>query len=116
MGSKKEKPRNYFRLEYPPEVRPKIYIANETHSVINLSEGGVKFEVRNLDLKADKDHQAVIVFYNSDKTEVVGSVIRSDKMSMVLQLSEGVPLQRIMNEQRFLLNKYGTLRQPLDKK
>ena len=60
--------------------------------------------------------RAVIVFHNSDQTSVIGQVLRTDKDSIVLQLSEGVPLQQIMAEQRFLLNKYGTLRRPAEKK
>ncbi|SMF30100.1 hypothetical protein [Pseudobacteriovorax antillogorgiicola] len=119
MGAKEDKsPRNYFRLEYPNEVRPRIFIDKNSYPVINLCEGGVKFAIdpRKDDVEAERVHEAVIVFHNSDQTEVIGKVIRSEKDSVVLKLSEGVPLQQIMAEQRFLLNKYGTLRRPLEEK
>ena len=112
MSADDKNPRNYFRVEYPAEVRPEILINDRSYPVINLCEGGVKFAAKKKDLEEKKDHEAVIVFYNSDKTEVIGKVIRSERNAVVLPLSEGVPLQQIMPEQRFLLNKYGTLRRP----
>ena len=116
MDDKDKNPRNYFRLEYPKDVRPRIKIADSSYPVINLCEGGVKFAINHKrdDVDAKGEHEAVIVFHNSDETEVIGRVIRIDKDSVVLKLSEGVPLQQIMSEQRFLLNKYGTLRRPRD--
>lgn len=106
-------PRNYFRLEYPAEVRPKILIDQTSYPIINLSEGGVKLRVPRQEGFSPTDQlNGVIIFHNSDQTEVIGKVIRQEKDAIVLQLSEGVPLQQIMVEQRFLLNKYGTLRRP----
>lgn len=114
MSDEKSSPRNYFRLEYPTEVRPKIVIDETAYPVINLCEGGVKFAVdtRKEDVDAEVEHKATIVFHDKAQANVKGEIIRSDRGSMVLKLSTGVPLQQIMSEQRFLLNKYGTLRRP----
>ncbi len=120
--SEKEKspPRNYFRLEYPTEVRPQIYIDDDVYPVINLCEGGVKFsrvkgtQNQELDVGGDADLKARIIFHDSDESTVIGRVIRTDRDAIVLKLSEGISFQKIMAEQRFLLNKYGTLRRPLD--
>ena len=114
MSANEKHPRNYFRVEYPHEVRPQILIDEQSYPVINLCEGGVKFVIRDETRDAEKDYEAVIVFHNSDQTDVIGKLIRSEKDAVVFQLSEGVPLQQIMSEQRFLLNKYGTLRRPND--
>lgn len=119
--SEKSAPRNYFRLEYPSEVRPQIYIDDGVYPVINLCEGGVKFSrakgkksQEELDIGGEAELKARIIFHDSDESTVVGRIIRTDRDTIVLKLSEGVSFQKIMAEQRFLLNKYGTLRRPLD--
>jgi hypothetical protein len=45
---------------------------------------------------------------------VTGRILRIDSDAVVLELSEGVPLQRIMTEQRVLLNKFGNLKRPFE--
>ena len=118
--NKDSPPRNYFRLEYPTEVRPQIYIEDAVYPVINLCEGGVKFSrlrgSNDLLELGDNNLKARIIFHDAAESTVVGQIIRSDRDSIVLKLSEGVSFQKIMAEQRFLLNKYGTLRRPVDKK
>lgn len=114
-----EKPsRTYFRVEYPNDVQPVIRFDQGTYSVINLCEGGVKlrYPARDVDLStlSQKKINAVIEFHNHEKTEVIGTLLRADKDSIVLKLSKGISFQKIMAEQRFLLNKYGTLRRPSD--
>ena len=108
--------RNYFRVEYPTDVRPVISFQDGKYRVINLCEGGVKFTfpTREFDLRnlAQQEITATITFHNHDKSEVIGTIIRAEKDSIILKLSQGVSFQKIMAEQRFLLNKYGTLRRP----
>ena len=108
--------RNYFRVEYPADVRPVIRIKDGSYRVINLCEGGVKFTfpTREFDIKQLEKEEitATITFHNHDKSEVIGTIIRTEKDSVILKLSQGIPFQKIMAEQRFLLNKYGTLRRP----
>lgn len=114
--SEQEKSRNYFRLEYPKEARPVIKLGKYDYSVINLCERGVKLVFHPA--KA-RDHLAIadtvtatITFHDANSTQVVGRVLRFDKDALVLELSEGIPLQRIMVEQRYLLGKYGNLKLP----
>ncbi|MFW7378823.1 MAG: hypothetical protein ACOH5I_08455 [Oligoflexus sp.] len=113
-----KKSRDYFRVEYPPEVQPIIQLEDGSFPVINLCEGGVKFafNTKDHDLKEleQRTFNATIVFHNHDRSQVIGTIIRADKGSVVLKLSQGVSFQKIMAEQRFLLNKYGTLRRPSD--
>ncbi|MCX6131753.1 MAG: PilZ domain-containing protein [Proteobacteria bacterium] len=112
-----EKPnRNFFRLEYPKEVMPLIEFAKGHYKVINLSEHGVKFSINTKELKTElqleAEVRATIVFKDAQRTNVSGKILRIDSDSIVLVLSDGVPLQRIMTEQRFLLAKFGNLRLP----
>ncbi|HYX33303.1 MAG TPA: PilZ domain-containing protein [Oligoflexus sp.] len=119
MTDKPEKPsRNYFRLEYPKDARPYIAIGKGKFPVINLSEKGVKFffdaKRSTFVLDAEADFEAIIVFQDSGRTQVTGKILRIDGDAVVLELSEGVPLQRIMTEQRILLNKFGNLKRPFE--
>lgn len=119
MTEKSEKPsRNYFRLEYPKEARPLIAIGNGKFPVINLSEKGVKFSFdakrSTFVLDTEQPLDATIIFQDSGRTQVTGKILRIDSDAVVLELSEGVPLQRIMTEQRVLLNKFGNLKRPFE--
>ena len=119
MTEKTERPsRNYFRLEYPKDARPQIAIGKGKFPVINLSEKGVKFSFdarrTSFDLETEADFDATIIFQDSGHAKVIGKVLRIDSDAVVLELSEGVPLQRIMTEQRILLNKFGNLKRPFE--
>ncbi|HET9237571.1 MAG TPA: PilZ domain-containing protein [Oligoflexus sp.] len=119
MTEKLEKPsRNYFRLEYPKEARPQIAIGNGKFPVINLSEKGVKFsfDAKRSAFVLDTENplDATIIFQDHGRTQVTGRILRIDSDAVVLELTEGVPLQRIMTEQRVLLNKFGNLKRPFE--
>jgi len=118
MDQEDKKSRDYFRVEYPPDVQPVLQLEDGSFPVINLCEGGVKFafNTKGYDLKTlqERTFNATIVFHNHDRSQIIGTVIRADKGYIVLKLSQGVSFQKIMAEQRFLLNKYGTLRRPTD--
>jgi hypothetical protein len=119
MSEKNEKPsRSYFRLEYPKEARPLIAIGDGKFSVINLSEKGVKFsfDAKRSTFVLDTGNavDATIIFQDRGRTQVTGKILRIDSDAVVLELSEGVPLQRIMTEQRLLLNKFGNLKRPFE--
>ncbi len=111
--------RNYFRLEYPKEARPQIEIRHTHYQVINLSERGVKFvfnsERQSLPAALEEDIDATIVFEDRSRAHVSGKILRIDSDALVLELSEGVPLQRIMSEQRLLLNRFGNLKRPFER-
>ncbi len=111
--------RNFFRLEYPKEARPRIEIRHDQYPVINLSERGVKFVFnanrQDLPAELEEDIDATIVFGDSTRTHVSGKILRVDTDALVLELSEGIPLQRIMTEQRLLLNRFGNLKRPFER-
>lgn len=115
-----EKPnRSYFRLEYPQGARPQIELGEGNYPVINLSEKGVKFSFntkrQGQPFNLEADVNATIVFQDHSRTTVIGRILRVDSDAVVLELSEGVPLQRIMTEQRILLNKFGNLKRPFER-
>ncbi len=109
-------PRSYFRLEYPHEDRPVLCINRDRYPIINLCERGVKFGIFSKETQAafalDDEVAASIVFHDASSTKIEGKILRVDSDALVILLSEGIPLQRIMVEQRFLLGKYGNLKRP----
>ncbi len=103
--------RDFFRLEYPAADRPTIVVSGMTYEVLDLSEEGVKFAVPssfkpNPALKI----RGTITFKDGKSVDVVGTVLRilerKDKNQCVLTLTSGVPLPKMMEEQRYLLKKY----------
>ena len=109
--------RNFFRIEYPPESRPVFEYNGEHHEVINVSEQGAKISLSKVDdsLKVGTTLGGTIHFKhpNEDRRlcSISGMILRKDPKTIALQLSEGVPWKQIMDEQRFLLKAYGTIKQ-----
>ncbi|NRA63841.1 MAG: PilZ domain-containing protein [Pseudobacteriovorax sp.] len=112
-------PRSFFRLEYPESVRPKIFVDDGMYTVINLSEEGVKFvrPGRNPEHLAEPSPKVLtgkILFQNDEVWDVKGHVLRVEDQTVVLKLSQGLSFGKIMAEQRFLLKRFGNLRQPTE--
>jgi len=79
--------------------------------VLDLSEKGLKFDCgprfRPTDGAAIK---GTVVFRDGKTCDVAGTVLRYivDKHQCVLTLTKGIPLTKMMEEQRHLLQKYKT--------
>ncbi len=107
-----EQKRAYFRIVYPVGDRPKIMLRNETFDVIDLSEMGVRFVSRNAGrwLGVAEALQATIVFFDKEKVTVIGRVLRANDDQVILHLSRGIPLTKVMAEQRRILQSHNTLK------
>ena len=113
MTDDENKTRQHFRVEYPPEVQPLFIQKKNQHSIIDLSERGIKFSIeRTFRMKVGDKLEGKVVFSDNDETDIKGKILRLDEAYAVIYLDQRVSLQKIMEQQRFLLNKYGTLRQP----
>lgn len=105
--------RNHFRVEYPSEVRPLVHMRGRIMPVINLSEAGILFTVNDdFDPAVGKTLKAEVIFEDQEKFAIIGKVLRCSESHIAMHLSQGIPLQRIMSEQRSLLTRYGTLKEP----
>ncbi len=102
--------RNHYRINYPEVDRPSFECFKTKHIVIDLSESGMKIEwnSRNLPLKSQQV-SGMVSFGDRGSVEVVGDVIRVQGRTVIIELTQGIPLDRIISEQRFLINKNGTL-------
>lgn len=103
--------RDHFRLNYPKPDRPQVLIAGHKYEVIDLSERGLKFlRSKTFQLTTDAAINATIYFHDGKSCAVRGKVLRvtENTEECVLILSDGVPLPKMMEEQRYLLQKYKT--------
>lgn len=104
-----ENKRNYFRLEYPAADRPQLLIGRVAHEVVDLSEKGVKFLMtQGFKPKLEERIKAQIKFRDGQVFDVAGKVTRlvEETNQCVLALTRGLPLAKMLEEQRFLLQKY----------
>jgi hypothetical protein len=106
--------RDHFRIEYPPGERPSISLAGRTFPIHNISETGVlfsfKIDVEDLDL--DKQVEAIVHLRNNNVFQVRGEILRVFNNRVAIRLSDRIPFQVIMAEQRYLISKFGTIKVP----
>jgi hypothetical protein len=96
--------RTLFRVDYPLQYRPTILIDGREYNVVNVSERGVKFRCEG-DIEWEETVQGIVTFYDGESLDVEGKVVRHGENEAALKLVKRIPFQRIINEQRFLINK-----------
>mgnify|MGYP001282824331 CR=1 FL=1 len=108
------KQRAYFRVEYPNNDRPNLRINSDQFTIMNLSEKGllVVNDTNGKPLKVGKEMAGTVVFGDKEEVVVKGTILRETAGKVAVVLTDGIPLHKIMTEQRYLINRYGTLRQP----
>lgn len=102
--------RAHYRITYPVGVRPKFLAEEKEFAVLEVSEQGIRIEV-DKDLRLDSDIvDGKIVFFDQETFEIQGRVLRKTAAYWVIVFPEGcVPLRKVISEQRFLLQRFGTL-------
>jgi hypothetical protein len=102
-----EKMRQYFRISYPLYYRPKVRIRGEDYEsdVMELSERGVRFQYKgSIQLSTGAEIDVNITFYDNESIQLKGELLRIEKEDVILRFSGSIPLNRIMKEQRYLIN------------
>jgi hypothetical protein len=102
--------RTFFRLEYPLGERPSLLLDGVAHPVVDLSERGVRFVLAEASLEVGAEVFGTIRFRDGSECRVTGKVarVRGDHPHCALRLDGGVPLPKILAEQRYLIQKYRT--------
>jgi len=99
--------RDYFRLEYPNEYRPALRLQDRQYQVVDVSEYGIKFIAHEPgSFVVGQQLDGEIVFHDQDVCICRGKVIRLGKRSVILQLTEPVPLHKIRSENIFLISQF----------
>jgi hypothetical protein len=102
--------RDYYRIIYPRGDEPVLVIAGLHYPIVDLAEGGLKFRISgSLPIFKGGALKASIIFHDDQVVEVAGKMIRKSLRYVVVHLDHGIPLKKIMEEQRFLLKKHKVL-------
>jgi len=109
MADEGRQKRNYFRLQYFKPDRPIITITGKSFDVVDLSEKGIKFELpRGFKPRENARIGGTVTFPDKTKFEIIGTILRVNATTKecVLVLEEGIPLAKMLEEQRRLIQKY----------
>ena len=100
--------RNEYRIVYPIADRPRMEIGCEVYEVLDLSEGGLRLLAPDLQLGEAQRIQGMLYFSDGGRAYINGSVFRRTDKHLVIELDRNkIPYQRIVQEQRFLISRYG---------
>jgi hypothetical protein len=95
--------RQYYRLVYPPESAPEVFIMGTTFRVMDISEKGIRFR-KDFSTRLDTGQgvQGVVVFKDLSKFEFKGYVLRVVNREAVVVFIKNLPYQKIMAEQLYI--------------
>jgi hypothetical protein len=106
---KSNQKRGHYRLEYPVSDRPSVLVNGHQYEVVDVSEQGMKFKCQNK-ITPDKDSpfKATVFFKDGKSFDVSGTILRYDaeQDQCVVQLTKGIPLAKMIEEQLLLIRKY----------
>ena len=110
MADENVQKRQHYRIVYPNPARPLLVNGKDIYNVIDLSEGGVCFEVpkkAKFEKKVGDEFRGSITFHDKITVIIQAKVLRSNGDRVVLVLAPPLPLTRIMLEQRYLIRQFG---------
>ncbi len=104
--------RALYRIVYPLNERPVFEIGRLTFEVIDCSERGLRYEVKDRRVPPlGTPLGGQLVFRRGGSVEVTGEVIRTRAGTVALALdAPGIPFSDILGEQRYLRSRGFTLR------
>lgn len=101
-----EQKREFYRLEYPFQLRPFLVYQDRQLQIIDISEYGVNFHVEDPgEFTRGQQITGDIVFHDQQKYSCRGKVIRLASNNVVLNLNVPVPLHKIRSEHIFLIKR-----------
>lgn len=105
--------REFYRVSYPANIRPKFVIGGVIAEVIDASERGVAFRIHNKPLPELNSVLAGTIRFYRRTVDVSGVIMRVDEQRAVLLLDPpGIPMQVIVMEQQRQIGNYPVFRAP----
>ncbi|MGV8121204.1 MAG: PilZ domain-containing protein [Candidatus Xenobiia bacterium LiM19] len=96
--------RRFYRLRYPASVRPYMQYKRWKFSVAEISEQGLRFLIIDEALDHLVLHMKATIFFNDGEClDIEGKILRIEDDEIILQLSAGIPLKRMISEQHFVI-------------
>jgi|SRR5437868_16025 hypothetical protein len=103
--------REVYRVVYPLVERPTFEVGRYLYEVVDLSERGLRYEVRDRRMPTvGSEVGGRLQFRRGEEVPVVGQVLRAQQGEVVLQLEPPLPFAEVLAEQRYLRGKGYTLR------
>ena len=99
--------RNFYRILYPDVSCPKLLLSGYTFNVIDISEEGLRFN--NLSHDGFKNGLGVsgsVTFPDGESFLIYGEVKRVNDKEVSISLKRPIPLRKIVEEQRRMLEKF----------
>ena len=95
--------RKSFRIEYPPSYRPQFIHIIGKFPVLDLSEGGLRFEVdpEHTFMETEKV-RAILKLVSDNEVEIRGRVVRVHGRQITFQFIDEFPMAVLVEEERFL--------------
>ena len=104
--------RKFFRIRYPVQERPRLRILAETFSVIDTCETGLLFFSKSAPrFNPDEEVNGQLVFHDGTRVKIRGRVLRRNKNEYAMELKQGIPLPKMMEEHLGLLSRYPAQRE-----
>ncbi|GLO61981.1 hypothetical protein MACH09_24890 [Vibrio sp. MACH09] len=99
--------REFFRLRYPRNERPRAKLLGRDFWVCEISEQGTRILFTNSHpVTRGISITGSIRFHDGEMIEIKGQVLRLDDGELVAQLSKGPDLKRMTKEQIYIRKKY----------
>lgn len=104
--------RALYRVNYPLVERPTLQVGRFLYEVVDCSERGLRYEVRDNRLPTlGTVLGGELQFRRGSEIAITGEVIRSRGGLVVLALDPPLPFAEVLAEQRYLRSKGYTLRE-----
>ena len=102
--------RSYYRLRYPKSERPTVRVDDREFPVAEISEKGIQILLpHECSAGLDESFSAVIRFRDGESMPIGGVVLRRNEECMVVKLSKGITMKRMLVEQSRLRHSHPML-------
>lgn len=98
--------RQSYRVAYVNDYHPAIIIRNVEYSILDLSETGLRFQIKDNQRLPGDLFNAKVKLHDGSEIEITGRIIRitGEHAAMFLVVKK-IPYQLILSEQAFLRQK-----------
>jgi hypothetical protein len=103
--------REFFRIRYPSVERPQMEVGENRFDVAELSEGGLRVLGEFEELESGHQTEATLRLLGGSSLQVMAAFSRIDDGEAVFDNLQGVSFGEMMNEQRYLIRKYPSVKE-----
>lgn len=103
--------REFFRIRYPSVERPQMEVGNDRFDVAEVSEGGLRVLGEFEELESGHQIEASLRLLCGNSLNVTASFLRIEDGEAVFDDLQGVSFGEMMNEQRYLIRKYPSVKE-----